>query len=65
MTKTIRIENACNSNFHVDVEVWDMNSNGPTLVEVKQLNHPTAMATEYITNSRWLVIRERPTATKI
>lgn len=58
MTKSIRIENACNSNYKVNVEVWEQYSDGPRLVKTVTLNYPTALITEGIYSNRWLVIRE-------
>ena len=61
MTKNIRIENADTSNWKVAVEVWDKGypeGNPDTLFKVLDINYPTAMATEYITNTRYLKIVE-------
>ena len=58
MTKQIRIENACGSDWKVDVEVWDTTSEGPVLVQTVHLDYPTALKELYITNTRYLVIKE-------
>ena len=61
MTKTVRIENADNSNFKVVVEVWDKSYDGTSPdIKVKEieLNYPTALATEYITSHRYFIVRE-------
>lgn len=64
MTKSIRVENACTSNFKVVVEVWDkgLNSQPDTLVKEIHLDFPTSMTDPglYITNSRYLVVKEKP-----
>ena len=66
MTKTVRIENADMSNYHVVVEVWDLsNIDGmltDRLVETKVLHNPTQLLETYITSTRYLVVKE---ATKI
>jgi hypothetical protein len=69
MTKLVRIENADTSNFQVVVQIWDKGESGPaegenspdTLVKEIVLAHPTAMSREdvYITNTRYLVVREK------
>lgn len=64
MTKHIRVENACGSNFKVTVEIWDKGQNGAPdkLAKEIKLDHPTAMtpANEcFITSTRYLVVRER------
>lgn len=64
MTKQIRVENACMSDFTVNVEVWDKTTNGDKLVESFPLNYPTAMKETYITSTRYLVIRETGTRPK-
>lgn len=64
MTKQVRVENACNSNFGVTVEVWDKGSNGSpdTLARTVELNHPTAMTDSgvYLTSTRYLLVKETP-----
>lgn len=62
MTKMIRVENACNSQFRAVVEVWDKGGEGEPdrRVEVLKLPNPTAMVQAYITGSRYLIVRELP-----
>lgn len=63
MTKSIRVENACNSDYMVKVEVWEKGypeGQPDKLVETIPLNLPTSMTPPslYITNTRYLVVRE-------
>lgn len=62
MTKQVRIENACNSDYKVVVQTWDKGQNGEpdTLVREHVLGCPTAMTGDetYITSTRYLVIKE-------
>lgn len=63
MTKSIRVENACNSNFKVVVEVWDKGYPEGTpdkMVTTINLDYPTSMtgAGLYITNTRYLIVKE-------
>lgn len=60
MTKTVRIENADNSNYRVAVDVFDRSTEGPdTLVKTVRLDYPTAMTTDlYLTSSRYFIVRE-------
>ena len=68
MTKNIRVENACGSDFRVIVEVWDK---GRVIDGVPQpdsrvvtypLDRPTAMTPKelYITDTRYLMVKEAP-----
>lgn len=69
MTKTIRIENAdVGTHFTAVVQVWDKGQiTGPaegeyepdTLVREVPLGHPTAMFEEYITSTRYLIVKEK------
>lgn len=70
MTKQVRIENADTGPYGVVVEVWDkgtqlpdgmggFNQSPDTLVRTVELNHPTAMTDVYITNTRYLVVKEK------
>lgn len=60
MTKTIRIENADGSNWPVRVTVENKQANGGWKPEKSsQIDHPTYMVQEYLTNNRRLVIEER------
>lgn len=59
MTKTVRIENADNSPYEVEVEVWDNTAQGPVLVETLHLKYPTTMVSPYITSTRYLVVKEK------
>lgn len=58
MTKTVRIENADNSNYKVIVEVWENTEAGPVHIENLPADYPTALVQTYITSTRYLVIRE-------
>jgi hypothetical protein len=58
MTKTVRIENACTSDFTLEVQVWDKTANGEKLVESFPLNYPANMKETYITSTRYLKIVE-------
>ena len=68
MTKAIRVENACTSDFRVVVQVWDRGGmvNGvpqhDRLVQEILLGHPTAMTPQdlYITDTRYLIVKEAP-----
>ncbi len=61
MTKTVRIENADQSNFPVCLTVQHQDSDGNWVDQPNpvQLDQPTHLATQYITSSRRLVIEER------
>lgn len=66
MTKTVRIENADTADYKVIVEVWDKGypaGEPDKLADTLKLDYPTAMVNPYITNSRYLVIKEAPKAT--
>lgn len=70
MTKTVRIENACTSNFKVRVLVQDKimvqdDDTGTWLwtgewktVNTKELPFPTRMLSDYITSSRRFIVEE-------
>lgn len=64
MTKTVRIENACTSNFKVRVLIQDRKykAEGPEeweTVKTVTLDYPTAMmSNEYITSSRRMIVEE-------
>ena len=62
MTKTIRIENADLANFNVVVEVWDKGQNGEPDKKAftRDLPSPTSLVTEYITSTRYMVVKEVP-----
>lgn len=60
MTKHVRIENADTADYQVQVEIWDKNSEGDVLVKTEELNYPTSMLQTYITNTRYLVVKEIP-----
>jgi hypothetical protein len=65
VTKHIRVENADAADWKVLVETWDKGQNGEpdVLAETQRLNYPTAItkAETYITQTRYLVIKEAPT----
>lgn len=63
MTKRVRVENADNSDYKIVVQVWDksyMEGQPDTLVREIKLDYPTSLTPEdlYITNSRYLVVKE-------
>lgn len=69
MTKKVRIENADTSNFKVVVETWDKGQEMPDglggtnkapdrLASHMMLHIPCQMESTYITNTRYLVVRE-------
>lgn len=62
MTKQVRVENACTSNFKVVVQTWDKGQNGEPdkLAHEELLGHPTAMTnpSTFITSTRYLVVKE-------
>jgi hypothetical protein len=60
MTKTIRIENADNSDHLVRVEPWDIGQNGEPdrLDHTDHIDHPTFMVSQTIHSGRYIVIRE-------
>lgn len=61
MTKHVRIENADTAHYKVVVEIYDRVINGPdTLVKTVNLDHPTAMLTDYLTSSRYMIVKEAP-----
>lgn len=65
MTKQIRVENACNSNFKAVVQIWDKGypeGSPDVLAKEIPLDHPTAMTGTdcYITSTRYLVVKEIP-----
>ena len=60
MTKAIRIENADTSHYKVVVEVYEKGLiNGPdVLVKAHNLDHPAAMLSDYLTSTRYMVVKE-------
>ncbi len=66
MTKQVRIENADMSTYKVLVQTWDKGRDGQpdVLVHEQVLGHPTAMtdSNTYLTNTRYLVVKELPAA---
>lgn len=64
MTKSVRIENACTSNFKVRVLIQDKQFNADGTDEWKTvktvtLDYPTAMmSNEYIHSSRRMIVEE-------
>jgi len=61
MTKHVRIENADTATFKVVVEVWDKGypeGQPDTLVKTVPLDYPTAMFNDYLTSTRWFVVKE-------
>lgn len=59
MTKSIRVENADTSQYQVSVYVeTKVDGKWVRLKEVKTLDFPTQMLTEYIHNQQRLVIEE-------
>lgn len=66
MTKHVRVENADTSEYKVIVEAWDKGVNGEPDVKAFEvrLDYPTAMtgADVYLTSTRYLVVKEAPSA---
>ena len=60
MTKTIRIENADTSNYRLVVELWDKGQDGgpDVLVSTHPLDYPTSLFQNYLTATRYAVVRE-------
>lgn len=66
MTKTVRIENADTANYKVKVTVqerrWDHEqqkmSDEWTDIKVVNLDYPTSMFTDYLTNTRRFLVEE-------
>ena len=61
MTKNIRIENADTSDWKVLVEVWDKGypeGEPDKLAKTVLLDNPTNQFYDYITSSRYLIVRE-------
>lgn len=60
MTKKIRVENADTSTYKVMVEVWDKGIDGAPDSKAFEapLDHPTFMTEQWITSTRYLVVRE-------
>lgn len=66
MTKTVRIENADVGKYRVRVEVWDKGypEGAPdTFVKFMDLHYPASMLAEYITSTRYLIVKELPELT--
>ena len=65
MTKTVRIENADTSLTQIEVEVWEKRGGKDEYVKSIELTHPCHQIQDYITDTRYLVIKEKkyvPTA---
>jgi len=71
MTKYVRIENADMANFKVKVDVQDrvydhekqvMTDEWKTIKTI-DLDHPTALANEFLTDSRRFIVREEKAST--
>ncbi len=65
MTKKVRIENACGSNFRVVVEIWDKGypeGEPDKLTRTINLDYPAQMTAEdvYITSTRYIIVKEAP-----
>lgn len=61
MTKKVRIENADNASYKIVVQVWDKGypAGEPDTMEREiQLNNPCDMTDVYLTNTRYLVVKE-------
>lgn len=67
MTKTVRIENADNSNWPVRVttQIKDPETGEWKDQQFQQLNHPTALFQDYLTSTRRFVVEERPQETPV
>ncbi len=65
MTKQVRIENADTSDYKVEVQVWEKQPvpDGAcplpdVLVNTHYVNYPTAMIQDYLTSTRYFVVKE-------
>ena len=59
MTKRVRVENADSGKDHrLEVQLWEMTTNGPGIVETKLLESPCAMCELMIHSGRWIVVKE-------
>jgi hypothetical protein len=61
MTKHVRIENADLSHYKVVVEVWDKGypeGQPDKLARTILLDNPTDMANEYLTSTRYMIVKE-------
>ena len=58
MTKHIRIENADTSDHQVVVEVWQGEPGQSQKISEVRLDYPTALTTQLVHKSQFLVIRE-------
>ena len=61
MTKSVRITNADTSDWKVSVEVWDKGypeGEPDKLVKTVPLDHPASTMTEYLTSTRYFIIKE-------
>lgn len=61
MTKSIRIENACNSSYKVKVIAQCLSADGAWVDELcpeVRLNSPTTMTTQMIHSHRRLIVQE-------
>lgn len=67
MTKYVRIENADTSQYKVVIEVYEKappSVGGPDkLVSTLRADYPTEMVREYLTSTRYIVIKEDDEAT--
>lgn len=65
MTKTVRVENGCNSDYKVIVEVWDKGYTAEDgtvypdmLAESKQLSYPTDLGEFLLHDGNYLKVQE-------
>lgn len=70
MTKMVRIENADNSDYKVEVEVWakGRNEEGEIVDQLQRtvpLHYPTALDTFMIHSGQWLVVKEATPKTEV
>lgn len=62
MTKYVRIENADMADYGVRVTVYEKNAEGhpDVIVAERDLTYPTEMMNEYLTDTRYMVVKEIP-----
>jgi hypothetical protein len=60
MTKQVRIENADTGDYKLVVQVWDKGPDGEpdVLAHEHRLEYPTAMREDYVTSTRYIVVKE-------
>lgn len=55
------MKNGCGSDYKVKIEIWEESGNNDVLVEVVNLDYPTALKEVRIWSNRYIVIKEAHT----